>query len=58
MNEERDCEYCGKPINPLNFLTLDGAAEDLEFCGNECLEDYQEREHDRATERAHERASQ
>jgi hypothetical protein len=51
-----DCEYChGRIETPVEF---DNGVEHLDFCSNECMEDWQERDFDRRAERAHERSMQ
>jgi len=55
---DRDCEWCRRPINQLNYVVFDDGIEDIEFCGNDCMENYQEREHDRRIEREEERRRQ
>ena len=57
-HDRRDCEWCRRTINPLKFVTFDDGIEDLEFCDDDCLANYEEREHDRRVEREEERRRQ
>jgi len=57
MNEH-PCQWCANPARVEGHVTLDADTGELEFCSNECLEDYEERENDRRIERAYERSCQ
>lgn len=52
------CEWCGLDASGFGSVTFDNGVEVLEFCCNECMENWEERDFDRRAERAYERSLQ